>query len=198
MRVFTRLLFFVIVAGLTTSCSSSRIILLDSPKADEAIVVETKKGELVLNELNTFTELFSAEEQPAAAKSISPDELQARYGGLLAFAPKTPVSFLLYFEEGSVELTSDAKLLFPEIVETVNRRIPCDVNIIGHSDRMGSKVSNIELSLKRARLVEDWLLAQNLDITKIIVESYGEEDLLVETADEVAEPRNRRVEILIR
>jgi outer membrane protein OmpA-like peptidoglycan-associated protein len=37
-----------------------------------------------------------------------------------------------------------------------------------------------------------------IDIENIVVESYGEEDPIIPTADGVAEPRNRRVELLIR
>ncbi len=89
-------------------------------------------------------------------------------------------------------------MLLPKIEQAINDRIPCDVNIIGHADSTGSKEYNINLSLKRARQVRQWLYNLDLNISTIIVESYGEEDPLIPTADGVPEPRNRRVEILVR
>ena len=54
------------------------------------------------------------------------------------------------------------------------------------------------LSLRRAKVLYDWLVSRQLEIVEIIVESYGEEDPLIPTEDGVAEPKNRRVEVLIR
>lgn len=198
MKTFFYFIVLAIAVNLAGCCSSSRVILLESTKGDSAIVVKTLEGELVLDKSNTYTELSSATAKPAVAKEISLQELEAKYGSLIAAAPKTPISFLFYFEPGSISLTETAKKQFPEIENAIRERVPCDVNIIGHSDRMGSKSYNIDLSLRRARRVHAWLVKLNLDISNIVVESYGEEDPLVQTADGVAAPRNRRVEILVR
>jgi outer membrane protein OmpA-like peptidoglycan-associated protein len=180
-----------------SACSTSRVILLENNKKNNAIVVTTKSGELVLNEVNTYTDISSMA-PPAEVKTLTTAELEHAYGTLIATAPKAPIHFLLYFEPNTIILTSASEELFPEIREAIRERIPCDVNIIGHADRTGSKQYNIDLSLKRARHILQWLTSQNLNISNITVESYGEEDPLIPTADEIPEPRNRRVEILIR
>lgn len=179
------------------ACSSSRVILLENNKEHNAIVVSTKSGELTLDQANTYTDL-SKISAPTKAKTISVEKLEKSYGTFIATAPKAPISFLLYFEPNGATLTSASKSLFPEIKQAIRTRVPCDINIIGHADRTGSKQYNIGLSLKRARQVQKWILDQNLEISNIFVESYGEEDPLVPTKDGVPEPRNRRVEILIR
>jgi outer membrane protein OmpA-like peptidoglycan-associated protein len=46
--------------------------------------------------------------------------------------------------------------------------------------------------------VAEWLRQIPSGITALKIESYGEEDPLIPTPDGVAEPRNRRVEIMIR
>lgn len=179
-------------------CSTTRIVLLDTDKDANAIVVTTAKGELVLDQPNTFTELSPITTKPAAAKVMDQQELQEKYGQLISSSPLPPVHFLLYFEVDSTMLTAQSKKLFPAVEAAIQNRVPCDVNIIGHADSVGSKKYNIELSLKRARWVYEWLLGRKLDVKNIVVESYGEEDPLIPTADGVPEPRNRRVEILIR
>ena len=78
-----------------------------------------------------------------------------------------------------------------------DRPVP-DVLVIGHTDTTGSPASNFELGLKRATTVRNILVEAGLDPAFIELISHGEEELLVPTADEVAEPRNRRVEIAVR
>jgi outer membrane protein OmpA-like peptidoglycan-associated protein len=46
--------------------------------------------------------------------------------------------------------------------------------------------------------VRDLLVAEGIDPAMIQVTSHGEENPLVPTEDEVAEPRNRRVEVTVR
>ena len=45
----------------------------------------------------------------------------------------------------------------------------------------------------RDRLIQAGIVSSMIEVT-----SHGEADLLIKTADEVAEPRNRRVEITVR
>jgi len=197
-KIFFLFTLFGAIMILSSCCPASRVILLDSGKAANAIVVKTDNGELVLNKPNTYTTISSAAGKPAAARTISPQELEKEFGGFIDSAPRAPRSFILYFQASSTILTAESKKLFPEIEQTIRTRIPCDVNLIGHADRLGSKEYNIKLSLDRAQLVYDWLKEKNIDTRNFVIESYGEGDPLIPTPDGVAEPRNRRVEILIR
>ena len=54
---------------------------------------------------------------------------------------------------------------------------------------------NVPISIERANAVRDLLVKEGIDPAIIEVTSHGEENPLIPTADEVAEPRNRRVEI---
>ena len=56
----------------------------------------------------------------------------------------------------------------------------------------------MRLSLQRAILVRDYLVGEDVDASIIQVDSHGEGNPLFPTADEVPEPRNRRVEVLVR
>ncbi|MCK5826044.1 MAG: OmpA family protein [Desulfuromusa sp.] len=197
MKKLLPVLFFLFSIALV-GCSTTRIVLLDTDKAANAIIVTTPKGELVLDEPNTFTELSPITTKPAAAKVMDQRELQEKYGQLISSAPLAPVHFLLYFEADSTMLMAQSKKLFPTVEIAIKNRIPCDVNIIGHTDSTGPKKYNIELSLRRARWVYEWLLDRKLAVKNIVVESYGEDDPLIPTPDGFIEPRNRRVEILIR
>jgi len=72
------------------------------------------------------------------------------------------------------------------------------VTVIGHTDTRGDATSNIGLGLRRATVVRMRLIEAGLDASAINVTSHGEATLLVPTADDVSEARNRRVEITVR
>ena len=69
--------------------------------------------------------------------------------------------------------------------------------IVGHTDTMGTR-QQLGSGMKRARTVRGCSSRRASTPRSIEVTSHGEADLLVKTADNVAEPRNRRVEITVR
>ncbi|MDD3325253.1 MAG: OmpA family protein [Sulfurospirillaceae bacterium] len=188
-------LLFMVFGGCATS---SRVVLLEGNKENSAVIVKTQGGEEVLEKPNSYTELSSPTSKPTQQKSFSMDEINKQFGTLIKGTPKPPTRFLLYFHSGGTTLTAESLSLFEKIEQAIKDRAPCVVNIIGHADREGSSKSNIAISLSRAKSVHELLVKKNLDIVNITVESYGEEDPLIQTEDEVSEPRNRRVELLIR
>ena len=68
--------------------------------------------------------------------------------------------------------------------------------VIGHTDTMGSTDHNLALSRKRARAIAAWFKAHGLK-SPIAYEGLGKSALLVKTADQVDEPRNRRVDYIL-
>jgi outer membrane protein OmpA-like peptidoglycan-associated protein len=52
--------------------------------------------------------------------------------------------------------------------------------------------------MKRARAVKTLLEEEGVDFERLETDSHGEGNPLIETADNVAEPRNRRVEVIVR
>ena len=83
------------------------------------------------------------------------------------------------------------------MAELKRRAVP-DIVVIGHTDTIGALEWNDKLSLARAERVREALIAQGLPATRITAAGRGEREPLVTTADNVAEPRNRRVEVNVR
>jgi outer membrane protein OmpA-like peptidoglycan-associated protein len=73
------------------------------------------------------------------------------------------------------------------------------IDVFGFTDTTGSPATNQRLSEERARAVADYLIARGVARSRIETRGYGEDRayLRVPTADNVDEPRNRRVEIKI-
>ena len=130
--------------------------------------------------------------------TITPEEANRIFADALAAQPPRPVSFLLYFLAGKDELTPESRQVIPQIVAEIARRPAPEVVIIGHTDRVGTVADNDKLSLQRAQKVRDDLVKLGIPAGRIEVAGRGEREPLVPTEDEVAEPRNRRVEISVR
>jgi outer membrane protein OmpA-like peptidoglycan-associated protein len=72
------------------------------------------------------------------------------------------------------------------------------VHVVGHTDTVGSAQFNQGLSERRAASVASYLAGQGLPASRIREEGRGERELLVRTADNVNERRNRRVDIVVK
>jgi hypothetical protein len=68
--------------------------------------------------------------------------------------------------------------------------------VVGHTDTVGSTDHNLALSRKRARAIAAWFKAHGLK-SPIAYEGLGKSSPLVKTADQVDEPRNRRVDYIL-
>lgn len=90
------------------------------------------------------------------------------------------------------------------LVERLRQRPLAEVNVIGHSDRIGNAEANRRLSLRRAEAVRDYLVAEGVDEDQLTVAGWGSESPLVDCEDERAQALidclapNRRVELRIR
>lgn len=106
-------------------------------------------------------------------------------------------STLLYFPFDSARLSGSAGLALQQLVEYVKSAGNVSIVINGHADRAGSDEYNMTLSENRAKFVRAALLAAGVPENLIEYFAFGETDPDIATADGVAEPLNRRVEIFI-
>jgi len=68
--------------------------------------------------------------------------------------------------------------------------------IAGHTDTVGATAYNFKLSQARAQSIARWFKSHGLRIP-VAYEGFGEASLAVKTADNVDEPRNRRVDYIL-
>ena len=125
-------------------------------------------------------------------------QVQEKFGAALAALPPRPTSFVLYFVEGRDTLTDESKAVVERVFAEIAARPAPDVAVIGHTDSVGNAAANDVLSLQRADTIRRELLLRGVAPENVLSSGRGERELLVPTADNVAEPRNRRVEIIVR
>jgi outer membrane protein OmpA-like peptidoglycan-associated protein len=101
---------------------------------------------------------------------------------------------ILGFESGSAELSGSARAILDHFIwPYLQARVDWPVDVVGHTDTVGSKPANRRLSMRRARAARDYLVANGIPRHRITVRGEGESSLLVPTRDEVAEENNRNV-----
>ena len=110
-------------------------------------------------------------------------------------ADVAPSNYLVFFDFAKYNLTPEAL----DIVRSAAAGIKpgATVHVIGNTDTVGSAEFNFRLGSQRADAVADQLIADGVSPSAITTESRGEENLLVPTGDGVAEPQNRRAEIVV-
>ena len=72
-----------------------------------------------------------------------------------------------------------------------------DVEIVGHTDAVGSDAYNLALSERRGRSVADFLVGRRTEPSRLVVEAMGKSEPIESNATVAGRAANRRVEFVI-
>ncbi len=182
------------------ACGHKNMVVLvpDSDGSVGQIRVANTAGSVDINRAYQSTIVRDLKTAPGPPTQLDPAEVQDRFGKVMSNQPPPPVHFSLHFESDSVQLLPAYVKLFPEIVAAIQQRAPTRISVVGHSDTMGDKNYNLDLSMRRVMTVKQQLVDMGVDDTFMDVSSHGEENPQVKTADNVANAENRRVEVIVR
>jgi len=176
----------------------SYVVLIPSPDGSVGrVIVQGKQGEQVLTKAGEAVAL-SAAGAGAAPLVLSEKQLKQDFSAAQGAQPPIPEQFVLYFIQGTTELTKESKAMLPKVLARARSHQPVDIWLIGHTDTMGTDKRNDALGLARAKTLAKRFQQLKLKGLTMTVESYGERKPAVPTPDETPEPRNRRGEITIR
>ena len=160
------------------------------------MILRTKAGEQVID--HPYDAISVNQNGTIIPSKESPESVRAHYGVALDAQPKRPKSYIVYFVNGKNEITPESLAVVDEVKSDLKTRGAPEIVVIGHTDRVGKVEDNDNLSLERANVMRDILIADGIPAEHIEVAGRGEREPLVPTDDEVAEPKNRRVEISVR
>jgi OOP family OmpA-OmpF porin len=133
-----------------------------------------------------------ATKQPSAGRQVA--------AGTPAGAVRAPsVSLMVLFPTNSAELTPEAVQVVDQLGEALKSQQLSGYRfrVEGHTDTVGSPGYNKALSQRRADAVVSYLEQKfGIPATRLEPVGVGEAGLAVPTGDQVAEPRNRRVQVV--
>ncbi|PZX18924.1 OmpA family protein [Palleronia aestuarii] len=108
---------------------------------------------------------------------------------------EAPDSLKVYFELGQSSIAADQAATLDQAARLFRDGNPYVMILSGGADTVGPADLNLDLSLARARAVADGLEARGIPVNRLQVLGRGNTELAVDTEDDVAEERNRLVEI---
>lgn len=194
------LMTIMLVLFLLAGCATKHTVVLvaDPDGYVGQAEVTTDGGSQLLGKAGDMTRLAGKTAPPSPVETADPQYIKVTFADALAVEPPPSEKFTLLFETGGANLTAESQAAIADIVAAIKRRGAINVRISGHSDSVGSIEINNAISLERANRVKDILVENGVNPSIMEVSSHGKGNPLVQVPDGVAEPRNRRVEVLVR
>lgn len=100
----------------------------------------------------------------------------------------------IYFDFDSYKLKEESTVEIDKVFKFLKKNPEVKIEISGHTDDVGSKEYNKELSEKRAKAVYDRLIEKGIDPAQVSYKGYGMERPLVESGTAKEKEKNRRIE----
>lgn len=105
--------------------------------------------------------------------------------------------YQVYFDSDKSDIDARGSMMIERVAYVVKNNTATRVSVIGRTDRVGTQAANIALSQRRAERVREALKVAGVPAARIDTIWTGEVQQDVATNDQVAEQRNRVVDITV-
>jgi OOP family OmpA-OmpF porin len=102
---------------------------------------------------------------------------------------------MVHFRFDRSDLTQGAKDTLNAVATTLKSNAGVNVDVIGHTDWVGTNAYNMKLSQARAETVKKYLIEQGVAADRIAVKWRGEEEPAADNKTAAGRATNRRAEI---
>ena len=103
----------------------------------------------------------------------------------------------IYFEFDKADLHPRSNKELQQLVAIMNSDPMMEIEIIGHTDDMGSDSYNLRLSRMRAYAVKMYLLENNIAESRLLISGKGDTEPLATNVTEGGRQKNRRIEFRV-
>jgi len=103
----------------------------------------------------------------------------------------------VYYATDSFRLKPESRIELNKLYQLLIDNAGLEIEISGHTDSIGTRHYNLELSEKRARSVYQYLITKGIDPDRLVYKGYGERMPIATNKTETGRARNRRTEITI-
>jgi OOP family OmpA-OmpF porin len=101
------------------------------------------------------------------------------------------------FQSGSAILTPAGRAVLDEMAKAILKLDDPFIAIVGNTDDVGKRQSNIELSLARASAVKSYLVGKGIPAASLSVSGQGPDNPIADNSTEAGRARNRRIDFRI-
>jgi outer membrane protein OmpA-like peptidoglycan-associated protein len=136
-------------------------------------------------------------ESPPAAVAPEPAALAPAAAPAPTPAP-APLRLVLddvNFDFDKASLRPQAYPKLDEAAESLKGWGDGKVEVAGHTDSRGSDAYNMDLSLRRAESVKNYLVTKGIPADRLVIKGYGESQPVADNATDEGRFQNRRVEL---
>ena len=180
------------IGGRTTAFINYRYLTVSSPNYD----LTAKLGPLVDSDDYQKHTVTLGLRYALGSPQVMMDAPPAEPSAPPVAEPSGPSrQFIVFFGFNKYNLTSAALRVISEAVIAAKETGSATVVITGHTDTVGSPEFNQRLSMRRSNAVKAEMARQGVSASNINTNGKGENELLVQTTDNVKEPQNRRATI---
>lgn len=102
------------------------------------------------------------------------------------------------FARDGVEPRPGLTATLERIAAVLAERPETEILVLGHTDGAGSELHNMQLSIRRAEAVAEYLRARGVALTRLQADGRGETEPFADNGSETGRAKNRRVEIIVR
>ena len=103
----------------------------------------------------------------------------------------------IYFEFDKSDLHPRSDKELQQLVAIMDANAEMEIEIIGHTDDMGTQEYNLKLSTLRARAVKKYLVENNISSSRLVITGKGNSEPMATNATEAGRQKNRRIEFRI-
>ena len=197
-------LYGVVVDDLTNAMLEASLILLDALSGELIATVESEDDKgfvLPLPSEGSYSFEVDKEGYMFEMTSFKMSGLASQLVEVRLKRIKSGASLdlkTIRFESGSAELAAGYQADLVRLVNWLEVNTDSQIEIIGHTDDVGSDSENIKLSRSRAMSVLNFLAANQIELERLSFDGKGSSEPLVQNSTEEARASNRRVEIKVK
>lgn len=118
-------------------------------------------------------------------------------GSSQAVVDQTLANRIIEFESGSALLTESGKAILDEMATALKKVNIKKVEVIGHTDNLGTQARNLALSRSRADSVKTYLVVKGIPSELIGTSGMGPDQPIVANTTDEGRRRNRRIEFRV-
>ena len=132
---------------------------------------------------------------PAPSADVEEIKTKHQASGPEVWKPATMTFYNINFIKGKTTILSKSRQALDELLQMMLEHPEMEILIEGHTDNVGDELALIDLSIRRAEAIRDYLAYNGINMNRMQVDGRGAIEALAPNSTEGGRSRNRRVEI---